>query len=181
MSKDKIPFVTDDLSAFTRALSNQLGGSEATPSHLALMNMLARSGGFRNFQHLRAAQAAEARLARPEMPVTADFRLVERTLNQFDHRGKLKQWPSRRTVQGLSLWAFWALMPAGSDISEPSLNALLNAYHLFGDAAQLRRSMVEHALVTRKTDCSSYRRVEQRPTAEAEILIARLKARRIAA
>ncbi|AJY46060.1 DUF2087 domain-containing protein [Martelella endophytica] len=181
MSKEKIPLLADDLSAFTRALSHQLGDSEGTPSHLSLMNMLARSGGFRNFQHLRAAHAAEKRLARPEQPVVADFRLVERALQQFDHRGKLKQWPSRRTVQSLSLWAFWALMPASADLSEPSVNALLNAYHLFGDAAQLRRSMVEHGLVTRKRDCSSYRRVEQRLTAEAAILIARLKARRTAA
>ena len=53
MTKDTLPLPVPDLSAFARSLRKELTAAPEVPSHLALMNMLARSAGFRNFQHLR--------------------------------------------------------------------------------------------------------------------------------
>ena len=45
MSRDLIPLTTPDVSGFARSLSRQLTGREAPPSHLELLNMLARAAG----------------------------------------------------------------------------------------------------------------------------------------
>jgi hypothetical protein len=180
MSRDLITLPVADLSAFTRHLSRQLGAEGASaPTHQSLMNMLARAGGFRNLQHLRAARAAERRLDTPapaQGPV--DHALVARAMVLFDDHGVLGQWPARRAVQCLCLWALWARLPRQSGQSERQISAALNALHGFGDAALLRRDMVELGLLRRSDDCTDYARVERRPPPEALALIARLAARR---
>ena len=177
MSKQKLPLVADDISAFARALSRQLDDTVGAPGHLTLMNMLARSGGYRNFQHLRSSYAAEQRLETPVAQAPIDFGLVERALNQFDQGGRLTHWPSRRSVRDLCLWGLWSRFPAGRSLKEREVNAFLGRWHLFNDAAQLRRSLVEVGLVDRMRDCSAYLRVEQRPPGEALALARLLKVR----
>jgi hypothetical protein len=180
MSRDLLALPVADLSAFTRHLSRQLGAEGAgAPPHQSLMNMLARAGGFRNLQHLRAARAAERRLDTPapaQGPV--DHALVARAMVLFDDHGVLRQWPARRAVQILCLWALWARLPRGSGQSERQISAVLNALHGFGDAALLRRDLVELGLLWRSDACTDYARVERRPPPQALALIARLATRR---
>lgn len=175
MTKDSLILPVADLSSFTRALARQLP-SEA-PSHLALMNMLARAAGFRNLQHLRAAQTAGAKLAETPAPEAVDHALVTRALAQFDERGILRQWPARRAVQILCLWALWARLPPGVSLTERQISATLNDLHRFGDAAILRRDMVALGLLRRNTDGSDYQRLESRPPPEARALIHHLTSR----
>lgn len=178
MPRDLIPLHVEDLSAFSRALSHQLQEAGEPPSHLTLMNMLARASGFRNFQHLKAAHQANERLtAAPPAAATADHTLVERAANQFDAEGRLMQWPSRRAVQELCLWALWARLPAGTGLGERAMTDFLDRQHLFGDAALLRRELFDFRLVTRNTDGSDYRRTEKPPTPEARALIRHLGTR----
>lgn len=176
MSKDLIPLHIADISSFARHLNGQLKSQTETPSHLSLLNMLARAAGFRNFQHLRAANTALARLDAPQ-EVTVDFKLVERALNQYDDMGRLRQWPAKRSVQVLCLWAFWSLLPAETTLQERDVNGHLNQAHLFDDAAILRRSLVGMGLVERNLDGSDYRRIEQAPPPEAREVIRRLQGR----
>lgn len=177
MSKDLIPLHIVDISSFARHLNGQLRSQSETPSHLSLMNMLARAAGFRNFQHLRAAQTAQTRLDAPQ-DATLDFKLVERTLNQFDDIGRLRQWPAKRTVQELCIWVFWSLLPAQTTLQERDVNGHLNQAHLFDDAAILRRSLVGMGLVERNLDGTDYRRIEQAPPPEAREVIRRVQGRR---
>lgn len=176
MTKTPVPLHVDDVTIFCRALSKQLG--DVSRPHLSLMNMAARAAGFQNLQHMRAAAAAQKRLARQNEEALPDARTVERTLNQFDDLGRLRQWPSRRNVQTLALWAIWATFPAGQKLSEKAVNLHLAAEHSFNDAATLRRMMISCRLMTRNRDGSDYRRVEQKPPAEAIAVIRSLTARR---
>ncbi len=178
MSREAIPLVADDISAFTRSLAKQLRDVPDTPSHLSLLNMVARAAGFRNYQHFRAAHAAERRLAARQAPEPIDHRRVERALHLFDAEGRMKSWPSRQSVQDLCLWTFWAHLPAGQTLQERQVNALLNAGHLFEDPAILRRTLVTQGMMTRNRDGSDYRRVEMRPPADARALIGHLAQRR---
>lgn len=176
MTQNNLPLPVADLSRFTRALARQL--TAEPPSHLSLMNMLARAAGFRNLQHLRAARTAEARLAAPAPPPeTVDHALVIRALAQFDAAGRLAQWPARRAVQVLCLWAVWAHLPTETSMTERQISAALNALHGFGDAAILRRDMVALGLLRRNADGSDYRRLESRPPPEARALIGHLSSR----
>lgn len=178
MTRDLISLPVADLSGFTRNLSRQLGAEGAAPAHQSLMNMLARACGFRNLQHLRAAQAAERRLDAPPVPTgPVDHALVARALVLFDTAGHLNQWPARRAAQILCLWALWARLPRGGGRSEREISAALNALHGFGDAALLRRDMVALGLLRRTDDCTDYARVERRPPPEALALIGRLAPR----
>lgn len=176
MPKTPLPLRADDLTPFARSLARQLG--ETSPSHLTLMNMLARAAGYENVQHMRAAHAAAQRLDRATDERPADPRTVERALHQFDTAGRLRQWPSKRSVQTLALWALWAVLPSGRSLHEREVNATLRAEHLFDDPATLRRTMISCGLLTRKPDCSDYRRREQEPPAEAKALIRALGPRR---
>lgn len=174
MTRDTIPLSVADLSAFSRALARQLAAAPGLPSHLALMNMLARAGGFRNYQHLRASHAAGARMeAAPPPEAPADLALAERAINQFDRQGRLKQWPARRNVQVLCLWALWSRLPRGQVMTERQVSDLLRDWHLFHDPAILRRDMVEMGLLSRR-EGMDYRRVEQAPPATALALIRQL-------
>ncbi|MGJ8618265.1 MAG: DUF2087 domain-containing protein [Sulfitobacter sp.] len=178
MSKNPIGLAVEDISEFTRRLAPQLKNHGTAPSHLSLLNMLARAAGYRNYQHLRASRSAQARLAEVPARSDVDFRLVERALHQFDAAGQLVRWPSRRPVQELCLWVLWSGLPAAEHLHEKQVNAVLNAAHLFGDAALLRRSLIGMALVQRNPDGSDYQRLEKRPPDEARELIARVKERR---
>ena len=176
MPRTPLPLRSDDLSAFARTLAAQLG--DASPSHLTLMNMLARAGGHRNVQHLRASQAAARRFSGEEPPAAVDHRVVERALHQFDAGGRLLRWPARRAVQDLALWALWAALPVGRSMSEREINERLGGGHAFHDPATLRRTMVAAGLLVRRRDGTDYRRVERRPPAEAVALIGRVLGRR---
>lgn len=170
MSKEALPLAVADITPFARALSKQLKEAAEAPSHLTLLNMLARAAGYRNHQHLRASAAAKARLEAGASRVI-DFTRVEKTLNQFDAKGLLIRWPAKRYVQELALWVLWSKLPPDETLQERDVNGILNHAHHFDDAAILRRSLIGLGLLKRKPDGSDYRRVERRPPAEAIALI----------
>lgn len=177
MTNIPLPLNSPDLGQFARALSRQLG--ENAPSHLTLMNMLARAAGFQNVQHMRATMVEAKPLAvPPPVPQPVDARKVARALQQFDPLGRLAHWPAKRNMQTLALWAIWAALPAGKKLQEGQISALIDGEHLFGDAALLRRDMVGCGLLARQDGGVDYLRVEQMPPPEAKALIHAVATRR---
>ena len=177
MTRTAYAYEVADISALAKALVRQLADTGEPPGHLAMLNMLARGAGFRNFQHFRASHGAEAELAEVEPADTTDYTQVTRALRQFDAQGRLIRWPSRASQIALCLWPLWAHIPADTSMTEREISARLNDWHLFGDAAQLRRFMVGAGMVSRNPDCTDYRRIEQRPPPEALALIRKLAER----
>jgi len=171
MTRDAVAMTIPDLSAFARTLRGRLETDPALPGHQALLSHLAAAAGFRNWQHLRAVSQPAPPAPAPD---TAALRRLERALHVFDDQGRMRHWPSGTALQGLCLWVFWARIPASMDIGEPQVNALLKAGHLFGDHVLLRRSLIDHRLVSRTVDCTVYRRIEPAPPPEALLLIRRL-------
>lgn len=157
-----------DLSAFAKSLREQLAKLDEKPSHVDMLNMLARSAGFRNYQHFKAV-TEDAPRADP-----VDLTLVEKVSRHFDAEGVLLRWPSKNSLQPLCLWALWARMEPGRDYADRENTDLLNAWASFGDHALLRRSMVDMGYVTRTPDGRTYRRIEQKPPAELSALLKRI-------
>jgi hypothetical protein len=178
MSKTCIPLSVNDISVLARALREQLVKCDHTPSHVELLNMLARSTGHRNFQSLRA-QAVAQHLLQPAqtIPKPIDHSLIKRLLRRFDAQGRLATWPAKFTLQELCLWVLWSKLPPRCSLTEAEVNVQIEANHLFGDYALLRRELCDHALVARSRDGREYRRVERRPPPEAILLIRQLAAR----
>lgn len=175
MSKTLLPFAVKDVSALARALSQELDEGERKLGHVRMLNVLARAAGYRNFQHFRAQAEAGERLETPlPVPEPVDNLLVERMARHFDAEGRLIRWPGKTSHQQLCLWALWARLPADTELSEPQVNAIIQAGHLFGDHAILRRELFNTGLVDRTQDCKVYRRVERPPPPEALALIRRL-------
>lgn len=175
MSRLALPFEVADLSAFARALREQL---EHKPSHLELLNMLCRAAGFRNYQHFRADSEARQRLAAPrEVKPVTDHQLVEKVARHFDAEGRLLRWPSKGPHLKLCLWALWARIASDRTFTEREISELLNRWHMFGDPAVLRRAMFEAGLVDRTPDGRQYRRIEQKPPVELSALLARVSLR----
>lgn len=187
MSRQALPFSTDDVSTFARALKRELAkpdhnsaAAAAMPSHLALLNMLVRAGGYRNFQHFRAQAEARDKLDHPPPePVQepADYVAVARVARYFDDAGRLTRWPGKHSQRILCLWVLWSRLDAKRVYRESEINRVLEAQHLFGDYALLRRDMCDLRLMTRTPDGREYRRVEQAPPANALALICHLTAR----
>ncbi len=176
MSRTAIPFQTDDISSLAKSLRAQLQARESLPGHVEFLNILARSAGWRNFQHLRSQTGttaeAEAPAAAPEEAV--DPRRIERVRRCFSDDGRLLRWPAKRSDQVLALWVLWSKIPSKADLSEAEVNARLRALNDFGDHVLLRRELADGRFMTRTPDGRVYRRLEQRPPADAVSLIGQL-------
>lgn len=173
------PFVAPDLSQLARSLGQALQArhqaGEGPPSHVELLNLLARATGHRNVQALRAAthrptpalpRAAEDREPAAPLSVTA-----RKALMQFDSRGRLIRWPQKFSVQRLAMWVLWTRFEGRRVYSEREVNAILVAANTFGDHVTLRRELINHRLLTRKSDCSEYRKLPARPDDEIRSLL----------
>jgi hypothetical protein len=170
MSRTLIPLSLSDTSSFAKSLRTQLAEYQGIPSHLELLNMLARAAGYSNFQSLRATvgtdvneelPAPQARIVETASKPEPNRRLVERVGRCFDNVGKLMRWPSRRTDQVVALWVLWSVFPSARDLSETEVNAVLRDRHLFGDHALLRRELCDMGLLSRTPNGRVYRRVER--------------------
>lgn len=187
-----------------RALADHQITHGRLPGHVEMMNLLARGAGKRNLQQLQAeaSSPAAAEVARPTPPPTATDawfdapalldpattpdvalaapRLSERaarTLKCFDASGRLTRWPPKLSQQRLAMWVLWTRLDARRVYTEAEVNRVLKAWHLFGDHATLRRELIDHQLMTRKSDCSEYRKVPRSPDDEAQALLRALRQR----
>jgi hypothetical protein len=171
MTRPILSLTIDDLSPFARRLHDDLTQSGKTPGHLALMNMLSRAAGYQNFQHLRAGA-----LAAPFKPTSepVDQARLTQGLRHFDAQGQFLRWPAKTNLQHLAVWGLWSHLPRGLAMSERQISDRLNTLHLFGDAAILRRTLVELQLVTRNEGGREYRRQERAPGPTERALIRHL-------
>jgi len=181
MPREAVSFVVPDLSLFARSLARALAEREATerPGHVEMLNLIARAAGHRNVQALRASLAAPAApLAAedqaPALPLSDNAR---RTLKQFDTRSRLVRWPSKYTIQKLAMWVLWTRFDSRRVYTEKQVNAVLMAANTFGDHVTLRRELVDHHLLARKSDGSEYWKLPARPDAETRALLAAWRAR----
>jgi hypothetical protein len=177
MPRTLLSYQVADVSAAARSLREQLQKLERLPSHVELLNMLARAAGFRNFQHFRA-DSMDARASRPPS-VAKDVRLaispaVEKAARYFDSQGRLTQWPSKESQAKLCLWVIWSQVPSGQRFTEREISDLLKDLNAFDDHALLRRALVDYELVVRTPTGSAYRRIKQPPPPELAPLLERL-------
>lgn len=180
MSRTQIPLHVSDMSLFAKSLRTQLSEQENLPSHLALLNMLARAAGHGNFQSLRASAESTADT---EVPIPAgrpiapepDRKLIERVVRCFDDAIRLVRWPSRRADQVASLWVLWAQLPSAREMPERDVSTMLRAMHLFGDHALLRRELCDLGLLARNPSGSVYRRIERPMPLDAKTILRHLR------
>ena len=180
MPREPISFAVTDLSVFARALSRALADREPgdPPSHVEMLNLLARASGHRNFQALRAARRA------PATPLAAEDRTplplsphARKALRLFDSRDRMTQWPSRFAVQRLAMWILWSRFELRRVYTEKEVNAVLKAANLFEDHVTLRRELINHHLMSRTSDCTEYRKLAARPDDEARAVLHAWRAR----
>jgi hypothetical protein len=180
MSREAIPFVVADISALAKSLRAQLAARDTAPSHVEMLNILARATGRRNFQQLRAgaAGATDAGPAAYASDREVDGAQVSRVAGHFDAEARMVRWPGKTSHQELCLWVLWAQLPSRRTLTEAEVNALVQAKHLFGDHVILRRCLCNSRLLARTPDCREYRRVEREPPPQAAALIRRVLANR---
>ena len=172
MSRLPLALVVPDASQFARALGTALKTRHADgrppPGHVELLNLMARALGQRNLQSLRAA----APLAREDRPAPAALTdNARKALMQFDSRGRLIRWPTKYSIQTLAMWVLWTLFDGRRSYTEREVNAVLKNANAFDDHATLRRELINHRLMSRKNDCSDYRKLPARPDAETRALL----------
>jgi hypothetical protein len=197
MTRTALPYSAPDLSALARLLERALDDHLVThgrlPGHVEMMNLLARGAGHRNLQALQAAppspsSAAEvatdpwfdaaaivaptaaAPLAAPVLSAHA-----QKALDHFDAAGRLERWPQKLSVQRLAMWVLWTRFDARRVYTEAEVNRILKGWHLYGDHATLRRELINHRLLVRKSDCSEYRKLPLDPDDEARALLQALR------
>jgi hypothetical protein len=177
-SRKLVPLNAADVSSFCKLLREQLTLAEVTPlpTHLALLNMLARSAGQRNYQAMRAAAvslpvAPPLRVAEPQpIALPRDDTLsktVKRAITHFDTAGRLMRFPTQFAVRQHALWAMWVRLPAKRDMTEADVNGYIARYHTFDDNATLRRELVNAKMLWRTRDGRIYRKEPVQPDADA--------------
>lgn len=180
--RQSLSFVVPDASQFARSLGQSLKSrhqpgepAPAPPGHVELLNLIARALGHRNLQALQVAVATPL----PEPPLAAEDRPpplaltanARKALQQFDSRGRLVRWPHKFSVQKLAMWVLWSLFEGQRVYTEREVNEVLKAANAFGDHVTLRRELINHRLMSRKDDCSEYRKLPVRPDDEARALL----------
>jgi hypothetical protein len=177
MTRENVPLVVPDVGTFARAFGRSLAARQtdqpAPPGHVELLNLLARAAGHRSYQGLRASSqlpgaAAALDTAPPAQALTPAAR---KALTQFDERGRLVRWPVKFSIQRLALWVLWTHFDAKRVYTEREVNEVLKRWHTWGDHATLRRELINHRLLERKSDCSEYRKLPARPDDEARWML----------
>jgi hypothetical protein len=204
MTRTTLAYAVPDLSALARVLTRSLEEHHALhqrpPGHVEMLNLLARAAGYRNLQALQALQAlqpappapvpsagtpaedrwfdapaiAAAAGEPPSVPGPLSVH-AKKALVHFDAVGRLERWPQKLSVQRLALWAFWTRFDARRVYTEREVNQVIKAWHLYGDHATLRRELINHRLLARKSDCSEYRKLPVEPDDEARALLQALR------
>jgi hypothetical protein len=181
-----------DLSAFSRSLRRTLLEHVAQhaqlPTHQAMLNHVARAAGHRNLQALLVhvgTPRVPARAPIAELPAVKDMPALSaaaaKALSSFDAWGRMSRWPHKYSVQRLALWVMWMQFEPRRVYTEREVNVVLRAWHTWGDHVTLRRELINDQLLTRKSDCSQYRKLPARPSDEARALMHAWRARRGAA
>ncbi len=177
MPRQATPLVLSDLSTFARNLGRawnaRHAAASAPPGHVELQNLIARAAGYKNLQALKGAPPAR-RSVREPLPLSDHAR---RTPMQFDADGRLVRWPAKYTTQRMAMWVLWTRFDGKRPYTEREVNTILRAAHAFGDHATLRRELVNHRLLARKSDCSEYRKLPARPDDEVRVLLTAWRAR----
>ena len=182
MTRTVIPMTVPDLSGFARNLRRSLGEHldqhKALPTHQALLNQIARAAGHRNLQALQvqAPKRAPATAAASTAPAALSA-AASKALGSFDELGRMSRWPHKYSVQRLALWVMWMQFESRRAYTEREVNAVLKAWHTWGDHVTLRRELINDRLLTRKSDGSVYRKLPARPNDEARALMAAWRAR----
>lgn len=192
MSRTPLAFTVADATAFARhlgrALADRHAAGQRPPGHVELLNLMARALGHRNLQALQADARAAASAPAPDAPAALTLPApalavqdrpppaalsahARKALMQFDSRGRLVRWPNKFTVQRLAMWVLWTHFDGRRVYTEREVNRILEAANAFGDHVTLRRELVNHKLLQRKSDCSEYRKVAARPDDEARALL----------
>lgn len=186
MSRLALAFHAEDISSLSRSICRQLTELGQTPSHLQMLNILARAAGHRNFQSLRAAATLQpvATTPAPSAASTPAPKAAKATpsLSQqleryFGADGRMLRWPTKFSHQEPCLWVLWSRLPARRTLSEADVNALLKPQHDFGDHVLLRRELCNYGLLSRTLDGRIYHRVERHPPPEILGLIRHIEAR----
>ena len=179
MTKEIFSVHIPDVSAFARTLGQALKARHATrpqpPGQVELLNMLARAQGLRNWQAMRQSQRqatpTSVTAPAPATPVRVLSNNARKALAQFDAHGRLMRWPVKFSVQKLVMWVLWTHFDAKRTYTESEVNAILKAANLFFDHVTLRRELINHRLMSRKSDCSEYRKLPARPDDETRALL----------
>jgi len=199
MTRTALPYAAPDLSALARLLERALLDHQVThgrlPGHVEMMNLLARGAGHRNLQALQAAvapapavasappatdawfdaPAIDEPAAQPTPAAPALGAHAKKALEQFDAAGRLEHWPPKFSVQRLVMWVLWTRFDARRVYTEAEVNRILKGWHTYGDHVTLRRELINHRLMTRKSDCSEYRKLALEPDDEVRALLQALR------
>jgi hypothetical protein len=176
MPKIAVPYAAADISTVARTLKSALDerheAGRPPPSHVELLNLLARAAGVRNFQSLKAAPPPAALASAVDVPAAKELSATARkALMQFDDAGRLVRLPNKFSVQQMTMWVLWTRFAQRRDYTEKEVNAIVNAQHTFGDPATLRRELVNMKLLGRESDCSRYWKEPRRPDADTRAFL----------
>ncbi|WP_372870233.1 DUF2087 domain-containing protein [Shewanella sp.] len=169
MTRQVIPFSSPDISALAKSVRKQLQSCDSFPSHLDMLNILAKTAGYRNYQHLRDAASTDN--SGTEINIERLDLMIPTRLKPFmSQEYILNSWPVKRAIQELSLWFFWCRFRYQQHYSESEVNEVIKCFLGFADFALIRRELCNHKLLKRTDDGRHYWRAAAKPPEELHLL-----------
>ena len=161
MSKETIPYTSTDISALAKSLRKQLAACDSFPTHVEMLNILAKANGYRNFQHLKGEAPHLT-----EKPRQLEV-VIPRKLRPFMTEDYvLHAWPVKFAIQKLCFWFFACRFQYQQRYTEREVNEVIKQFISFGDFALLRRELCNHKLLKRTDDGRHYWRAAAAPPDE---------------
>jgi len=136
----------DDLSQYSKTLSKLWPADK--PSHLELLNLLAKSAGFKNYQHLKDGHTETA--SKPLGPH------VKRWLRLFNSDQQALRWPSKQQDRLAIVWTIAHRLPTFSGWTEKEVNNAIMPLIQFQDHVAIRRELIELGILGRTNDGRKY-------------------------
>jgi len=151
-----MPFYCDDISALAKSLRKQLQHAGSFPSHVDMLNMLAKAVGSQNFQQLHAKQIL------PQQPCLT--LPIPASLTPFINTDYVMHtWPAKYRIQQQILWFFWCRFQYQQTYTEQQVNDTLKDCLAFDDFALIRRELCNQKLLKRTDDGRQYWRASAKP------------------
>lgn len=146
MSREKNSLEITDLSLFCKNLSKSW--PEKKPSHLALLNLVAKSTGYKNYQHYLSHGNAKTGFVLD--------RKDRRRMRLLDDQGVVIRWPSKFSDQSVIIWYLASQLPMFRDWSEKKVNHWIQNRTAIDDHLRIRRELIGRAILGRTRDGRSY-------------------------
>ena len=148
MTKEVFPFGVPDISALAKHIKKEIDDNQ-TPSHLEVLNILARGAGFKNFQYMCI-------YAHITLSIDKVLENLEKIKNYFNKKSGITTIFSKLLLQNLVIHYIWERLEDYKKWCKIEINQKLNMLYSVVDVTMSCSHQIQGEYLEQSCDCSDY-------------------------